>query len=39
MALYMTISTLAGIVQIRLIKNIPTSPAVSPLTPPQKKKK
>jgi YidC/Oxa1 family membrane protein insertase len=39
MALYMTISTLAGIVQTRLIKNIPTPPVVSPLTPPQKKKK
>jgi YidC/Oxa1 family membrane protein insertase len=39
MALYMTISTLAGIVQTRLIKNIPTPSVVSPLTPPQKKKK
>lgn len=39
MALYMTISTLAGIVQIRLIKNIQPEPVVSPLTPPQKKKK
>ena len=39
MALYMTISTLAGIVQTRLIKNIPTPQVVSPLTPPQKKKK
>ncbi len=38
MALYMTVSTTAGIVQTRLIKNIPP-PAVSPLTPPQKKKK
>jgi YidC/Oxa1 family membrane protein insertase len=39
MALYMTISTLAGIIQTRLIKNIPTPQVVSPLTPPQKKKK
>jgi YidC/Oxa1 family membrane protein insertase len=39
MALYMTISTLAGIVQTRLIKNIPAPAVVSPLTPPQKKKK
>jgi len=39
MALYMTISTLAGIVQTRLIKNIPTPQVVSPLTPPPKKKK
>jgi YidC/Oxa1 family membrane protein insertase len=39
MALYMTISTLAGIVQTRLIKNVQLAPAISPLTPPQKKKK
>jgi YidC/Oxa1 family membrane protein insertase len=39
MALYMTISTLAGIVQTRLIKNMPAPAVVSPLTPPQKKKK
>ena len=39
MALYMTVSTSAGILQTRLIKNIKTAPAVSPLTPPQKKKK
>jgi YidC/Oxa1 family membrane protein insertase len=39
MALYMTISTLAGIVQTRLIKNMPAPQVVSPLTPPPKKKK
>jgi YidC/Oxa1 family membrane protein insertase len=39
MALYMTISTLAGVLQTRLIKNIPATPVVSPLTPPQKKRK
>ncbi len=39
MALYMTVSTLAGILQTRLIKNVAPAPAVSPLTPPQKKKK
>jgi YidC/Oxa1 family membrane protein insertase len=39
MALYMTISTLAGIIQIRLIKTTQPAPVVSPLTPPQKKKK
>jgi YidC/Oxa1 family membrane protein insertase len=42
MALYMTVSTLMGILQTRLIKNISPpapAPAVSPLTPPQKKKK
>ena len=39
MALYMTISTLMSVVQTRMIKNIAPAPAVSPLTPPQKKKK
>lgn len=38
MALYMTVSTTAGIIQTRLIKNAPLPP-VSPLTPPPKKKK
>ena len=39
MALYMTISTLTSVVQTRMIKNIAPAPAVSPLTPPPKKKK
>ncbi|HTR41621.1 MAG TPA: membrane protein insertase YidC [Pseudomonadales bacterium] len=45
MALYMTISTLLGILQIRLIKNLPVAPvsplapALSPLTPAPKRKK
>ena len=39
MALYLTVSTLAGILQTRMIKNIQPEPVVSPLTPPQKKKK
>ena len=40
MALYMTVSTLLGILQTRLIRGAPgATPAVSPLTPPQKKKK
>jgi YidC/Oxa1 family membrane protein insertase len=39
MALYLTVSTLAGILQTRLIKNVTLVPAVSPLTPPPKKKK
>jgi YidC/Oxa1 family membrane protein insertase len=44
MALYMTISTLLGILQIRLIRGAPSAPAqavptVSALTPPPKKKK
>jgi YidC/Oxa1 family membrane protein insertase len=42
MALYMTISTLAGILQMRMMKNVrpgAVEPFVSPLTPPQKKKK
>jgi len=39
MALYLTVSTLAGILQTRLIRNIQPAPAVSPLTPAPKKKK
>lgn len=45
MALYMTISTLLGILQVWVIRGgpaasaVPAAPAVSPLTPPQKKKK
>jgi YidC/Oxa1 family membrane protein insertase len=48
MALYMTISTLLGILQIRLIRGAPgavvaapapTNPVLSPLTPAPKKKK
>ncbi len=39
MALYMTISTLCGILQTRLIKGIGPAPVVSALTPPPKKKK
>ncbi len=39
MALYMTISTLTSVLQTRMIKNVAPTPAVSPLTPPQKKKK
>ena len=39
MALYMTISTLAGILQTRLIKGTTSAPVVSALTPPPKKKK
>jgi YidC/Oxa1 family membrane protein insertase len=39
MALYLTVSTLAGIVQTRLIRNIQPAPVVSTLTPPPKKKK
>jgi YidC/Oxa1 family membrane protein insertase len=39
MALYMTISTLAGILQTRLIKNAAPAPVVSALTPTPKKKK
>jgi hypothetical protein len=39
MALYMTISTLLGILQTRLIKATTPAPVVSALTPPPKKKK
>lgn len=39
MALYLTVSTLAGILQTRMIKNIKVTTDVSPLTPPPKKKK
>ncbi|HEV2456260.1 MAG TPA: membrane protein insertase YidC [Verrucomicrobiae bacterium] len=40
MALYMTVSTLMGILQTRLTKNIQAASATSsPLAPPQKKKK
>jgi YidC/Oxa1 family membrane protein insertase len=39
MALYMTVSTLAGILQTRLIKGTTPAPVVSALTPPLKKKK
>ena len=39
MALYMTVSTLAGVVQTRLTKNVQPAPLPSPLTPLQKKRK
>lgn len=39
MALYFTVSTLLGILQTRMTRNIKVTPAVSPLTPVQKKKK
>lgn len=41
MALYFTVSTLAGVLQTRMIKNIQPAPAASPLSPltPLKKKK
>jgi YidC/Oxa1 family membrane protein insertase len=40
MALYMTISTFLGIVQMQLMKKqFPPTAPVSPLTPPQKSKK
>jgi YidC/Oxa1 family membrane protein insertase len=39
MALYMTVSTLAGILQTRMIKTAAPAPVVSALTPPPKKKK
>lgn len=39
MSLYMTVSTLMGILQTRLTKNIRLAPAPSPLAPQSKKKK
>ncbi|HZF02458.1 MAG TPA: YidC/Oxa1 family membrane protein insertase, partial [Methylomirabilota bacterium] len=40
MALYMTVSTALGILQMQLMKKqFPPTPAVSPLTPPSKSKK